>query len=124
MLTEEQLKNLEPLTKHKKYGPIVKAAIIGWKRCRPTTETFGVDRKNSKFVRDLSVKGCCFLGAAVLNRKSSNEGWVVWDIMKKFNLSFLSECWSLSDGFENENAESAHKEAYNFGKKVRKALGI
>lgn len=91
MLTEKQLKRLQPLTKHLKYGPIVKAAIIGWKRCRPSAGMFGVATNNNKFIRNKSQKGCCFLGAAVLNRKYNQEGWVIWQIAKKFKLNDLLE---------------------------------
>lgn len=65
MLTEEQLKRLQPLTTHPKYGPIVKAAIIGWKKCRPLNGAFGITLENFKFRRSKHFKGCCFLGKAL-----------------------------------------------------------
>lgn len=125
MLTQEQLKNLEPFTKHPKYGKLVKDAIIGWKRCKPISDWFGLDFNNckNKFVRNKSYsKGCCLLGASVLNRKTEYENPII-KVSKKYNMP-SSDAWEIVYGFDNLHWVTNKTEAFQFGNQVRKALGL
>lgn len=126
MLTEIQLKNLQPLLKHKKYGALVKAAIIGWKKCRPASGSFGLNITKRKFTRGKHSKGCCFLGAVCLNRKTKNDYWIKDYVEERFQI-LCNEFWDLSDGFETGNNTNDlfnnDSKAFKFGLKVRKALG-
>lgn len=122
MLTEIQLKNLQPLTNHKKYGSLVKAAIIGWKKCKPASGSFGLQQVDGKFKRSSYSKGCCFLGATCVNRKTKSENWITEYFYDKFKITH-EEFWDLSDGFETNDNYIKSTSAFKFGQKVRKALG-
>lgn len=88
MLTETQLKNLQPLLKHKKYGVLVKAAIIGWKRCKPAYGSFGLQQVDGKFKRSSYSNGCCFLGATCVNRRSKSEDyWITEYLYNRFKIT-------------------------------------
>jgi hypothetical protein len=123
MLTEQQLKQLKPLTKHKKFGKVLKAAIIGWKKCRPIAGYFGICVKNGSWRRQEDTKGCCLIGASLLNRKNKDKsyGCKTNDVMQRFDLSW-SDHWGLSDGWENTPFSDPNSEGYIFGKKVREIL--
>lgn len=123
MLTQDQIEKLEKLTIHPKYGTILEAAIVGWKRCKPESKHFGISAKHDKFCRDRSYKGCCLIGASLLNKKVKKGMFET--IIEKYFLN-IDELWSLIYGFDKSGEgilSVKYEEAYKFGKSVREVLG-
>lgn len=124
MLTQTQIKKLESLTKHPKYGALVKRALMNWKKCKPVTCDHGIEEINGKFKRTSYYDGCCFTGAGLLGLK----GFDIRETLKqKFNI-FDEESIRLEFGFDAWDSKleytdnPIYKEAYNFGKKVGKIV--
>lgn len=121
MLTKEQLKQLKPFTKNKKYGQLLKAAIVTWKKCTPVYAMMGVvyDIENKKFKRSTEKTGCCLLGASICNRKSKNDEWNE-EIIRKFKIK-QTEYYELFSGFDNRPLFDSG-EAYEFAQQVREIV--
>lgn len=124
MLTENQIQQLKPLTRHKKFGNLLKAAIKGWKDTIPVENTFGlyIDKKDHIF----KGKQTCLIAAALVNKKPKKRyvcGILYYEeIRKRFNLS-NNDIYGLIHGFDNsEWDKSPGKYGYLFGKKVRKIV--
>jgi hypothetical protein len=126
MLTEKQLKQLQPLIKHKKFGPILKEAIKGWKRTTPSRGCFGIIEPSpieigkQAFKMDY-YKKCCLLGAASLNKRPKTTNCIVMYIEDRFKISEIDSA-SLIRGFDNSSANSCDAEAYDFANQVSKIL--
>lgn len=106
MLTQDQKDQLEPLTKHEKYGELLICAINTWETATP--------KQGYYFTPD---KKCCLIGASV--------GESVLNPARKAAVSFelsIEEIWSISDGFEDAKRQySSDKcliDSWNFGKAV------
>lgn len=125
MLTQEQIEKLEPLTLHPKYGKLLKSAISSWKKCKPESRHFGVIKKDNKFCRDKNWKGCCLIGASLLNKKADED--ILGSAVKKYKLDEIKEVWDLVYGFDGLSKDTAlhikYEEAYDFSKKVKEVLG-
>lgn len=123
MLTQDQLKQLEPLTKHPKFGAVLKSAIIGWKKCKPAIGHFGIKLKENYWRRiprkEQIDRGCCLCGAALLNKKA-NSIYEYEEFEIRFDIG-MYEFWQLSDGWEN-SVFNKDTESYIFANEVRKIV--
>lgn len=124
MLTKDQLKQLEPLIKHPKFGDMLRSAIIGWKKCRPAKGSFGIKIKENYWRRapwhEQIDKGCCLCGAALLNKKA-NSNYKYEEFEIRFGIDRY-EFWQLSDGWEENSFYNKNAEAYVFANEVRKII--
>lgn len=121
MLTEEQIKELEPLTRHLKYGKLLIDAIEVWKIYNPVTGDFGcMPDESGKFIKFEFSQGCCLLGAACINKIDDLKSRPNL-ILNEFNIQ-LTEFWNLSDGFDGTNKFNDDNEAWVFGSNIRKIV--
>lgn len=136
MLTEQQLKNLEPLCSTPKYGKILENAIEIWKQenVTPLTNWFGIDNINGLVwelskIRSGSSYCCCLLGASLVGKSVNVDFYDT--LTEKFNIS-ETEIIGLFSGFDtNSNNEfkdvlkyisDDRKEAFIFGYSVHRAV--
>lgn len=126
MLTKEQEKQLKSLTNHKKFGKLLKAAILGWKKTEPTAKTFGLIFKENKFVADYRNVSC-LLGAALLNKKAKTDYNMTesysLECQKRYSLN-AKEIRGLTSGFDNRpyDKQVANRYSFLFAQKVRKIV--
>jgi hypothetical protein len=120
MLTQDQITQLEPFTKHPRYGKIVEKAIVNWINEDPIKVYTGVISKDGVFKRRPIITGCCLIGSAVLGEKSEDSAEIF--VYKTYGLS-ENEIRSLMYGFDDwdTNRVKITKESfepYDFGKKI------
>ena len=119
MLTQDQKEELEPFTKHEKFGKLLIEAMKTWETVDPRSG-FGIDRWESngyplKFWKlDSYNNGCCLLGASILGKDST--GSYIESVEKEFQIK-REIAWDLSDGFEKCHC-STETEASLFGEQV------
>src|SRR5574338_1311383 len=122
MLTQEQLQKLESLTKHTKYGFILRGAIRSWKKCRPAKNAYGISLKHYKtntITRSKNYKGCCLLGAFFLGKKNSK----IIKILDNVDILLPeNEYNGLIRGFDGHENKNYSLDAYEFGKKVNQIV--
>lgn len=119
MLTPTQIKKLEPLTKHPRFGKLLIEAIKGWKHTTPRKGLFGIELGLKRYIS--SEKKCCLLGAALINKHRKDNFGVKFDIIKRFNIT-EPEIDSLIDGFDDRNLLIEDRKAFEFAAKVRKIV--
>lgn len=105
MLTETQLKNLEPLTKHSKYGKLLSDAIEIWKtEIDPELSSLDPDEETGIYEickcedGDQDVNKSSLIIAALL-KKPVIKGWLFKPYRDYFNIS-KSEIQTMSWSFE------------------------
>lgn len=126
MLTETQLKNLEPLTNHPRFGKLLIASINQWKKedVQYTTGSYGVTIVNEKYTFAYENKKCCLIGAAIIDKIPNSIGDFESAIYDNYFVT-ANDFYNLYMGFDsNLNEVEKNTEAYKFGKSVRKALVI
>lgn len=129
MLTEIQLKNLEPLTKHPKYGKLLCDAIEVWKteNVYPITRRFGIAKNvfTNTYCQESnegSNQYCCLIGAAITGKEVALKFPLVIAgirevVLKNFQISY-EEMINLFQGFDCVNNFGLTNESYEFGKAV------
>lgn len=123
MLTEEQIKKLESLCQHVRYGKILQDAIETWKNSQPCQKIFGVYvyYENKTHFEMSANKCCCLIGAAGYTKKPFHS--LLKTIVLEYALNDIEEVWAISDGFDGNKLESqVYKEAYVFGSSVREIV--
>ena len=120
MLTTQQLLDLDPLCQHPKFGKLLKDAIEIWKvsDISPMPRHFGIDTKSNTYILDY-LRQCCIIGACVVNKPSNIS--IFETIRNNYNIEG-KEYDCIISGFENYTHSTENKQAYEFGKNVRKAL--
>ena len=125
MLTPEQKSKLEPLTHHEKYGKILIEAMKSWETIRPERRCFGIDLKESniwelyKFANEFANECCCLIGAALLDKKSNVNHYVVSAV--DIYSVLPNEIENLIGGFDQDSSFSS-SEAYDFGLQVSEII--
>lgn len=119
MLTEQQLKKLNPLLTNAKYGNILQNAIEIWKtEVNPTVSAFGLLFSNSNKWK--SVGQCCLVGASLVDKTIIGDNY--YESMEKFYKISKKEYESLWKGFDSNSIPTTSDEAFEFGHKVRLAI--
>lgn len=140
MLTKRQIEELQPLTKHSKFGKLLADAIEVWKVADPIQNEFGVIRNTKKDEDGFEIyedcldftyerKCCCLIGAASLYKEGPDSYLDDGDYAKlicknTFSLSYI-ELDGLIRGFDgNLTADSFFysQEAFTFASEVRKII--
>lgn len=120
-LTQEQIQKLQPLTQHPKFGKLLQDAIEIWKKENiiPVIKDFGVIPYETDLIYIIRDKGCCLLGAALVNKPCHKAFFNT--IKEYYNLS-ISEYDGLWVGFDIEPLFSEDFEAWKFGKQVHEII--
>jgi len=114
MLTQEQKDQLEPLTKHEKFGKLLIEAIKTWETIKPSRRIWGLLK--NKNVWELSSNNCCCLiGAALIGKESKVDNYIS-STSDNYELSF-DVIEDLVSGFDKSIYDTG-SEACNFGKAV------
>lgn len=124
MLTSQQNNNLTPLLSTPIYGKILIDAKQQWEKenVNPICKMFGVLVSSTLiFEYDNRQKGCCLLGASVIDKPCTNT--VDDTIIEIFKITYL-DFYGLQLGFDRKPSSivSGYNEAYKFGLKVHTAL--
>jgi hypothetical protein len=137
MLTQDQLTQLEPLTKHQKFGKLLSDAIEIWKRedVTPVCGKLGISKKYSLFSCKYEFnnvnKCCCLIGAAMLGKNMRGEGrarrscTAYNSAEKEFNITFneVQGLWKSFDGWNKDVYDGYEDiEAIEFANAVRKII--
>ena len=122
MLTQEQIDLLTPLMEHPKFGNLLKEAVKAWSQenVTPLQGTFGIISFDTGFYHLDSEKGCCLLGAALLDKENPTRCYYYRNIESIFGISY-DESVQLHQGFDGEDIDCI-SEAYKFGVKVRQIV--
>lgn len=119
MLTQEQKDKLESFTKHPKFGKLLVDAIITWEEINPAIDEYGVkvDFSDKGLIVKDRTKGCCLIGASVLNKISFDYS-IDRTARKYFELS-NSDVEEIIDGFDDVYEENrVNSEAYRFARNI------
>lgn len=121
MLTQEQLDELLPLTKHPKYGKLLEAAIAVWceSDVTPVHGSFGVLARPALYTF-YNRKECCVLGASLLNKSIVNRNY--YDSIQKYYDIPTAEIIQIQEGFDKVVSYNEQADAYLFGLKVREIV--
>lgn len=125
MLTDQQIEELEPLTKHPKYGKLLSDTVEVWKRddVIPANSQYGVWVRRGKFVFSDISKKCCILGAALVNKEYDSDWCGLREAISNFFEVYPDEQESISKGFDNFPKISATvEEAWEFGNQIFKII--
>lgn len=124
MLTDTQLEKLEPLTKHPRYGKLLNNAIETWKNYGIQKFSYGIFPIADQFQVDSRCKGCCLIGASIVNKKTDQEIYAKCASLYELN---EKEVGAIIGGFDDlgmiaQNIDPSAKNAYDFGKNVSEML--
>lgn len=135
MLTQEQIEKLEPLTKHPRYGKILKDAMVNWmlpnvspRMLRDVWGVLGVTWINDRYV--INGNFCDLIDGFVANKQNIDPNYrkdiIPWceDIAMQYAEVTFVEIRMLNEGFEQIIGISSLEfpEAYDFGKQVSIAI--
>lgn len=122
MLTEKQLKNLEPLIKNSRFGKLLKNSIEQWKKenVTYTTGSYGITIINEKYDFLHENKACCLLGASLIGKIPNSIGDIESAIYDNYFIG-RREFFNLYLGFDS-SGEIKNNDAFKFGRNVKNAL--
>lgn len=126
MITQQQIKQLEPLTQHLEFGPVLIRAIETWKTNNIRLNNFGITYSANQYYEVYSSEGCCLIGASIIGLKFENNDEHPFDCVRQFSNLSNDECYSLIDGFDGVRFQTRgnNYEAYNFARQVRLILNV
>lgn len=141
MLTETQIEKLNPLLADARYGTLLQNAMNTWQKdyILPAAHFYGIklcDKDNIEnngkvWQPDCWLRrfgNCCLVGASMVN-SSDMDGLDLRDqIAHKYSID-ITEVQFLEVGFDKGihysiNITDMSKKAFEFGLKVRQALGL